>query len=89
MLKSILRLGILLVVLCVADGQRATSEDSHCSCTFNVSASECSYTPTEERLLKSSVTDLQAQVRLLASKLTDETEKLQQEIATIKAGKTE
>ena len=88
-MKSILRVGILLVVLCVADGQITTSEDSHCSYTFNVPASECSYTPTEDRLLKSSVTDLQAQVRLLASKLTDENEKLREKIATIEAGKTE
>ena len=89
MVKSVLRVGIFLVVLCVADGQRVMPEDSHCSYTFNVPTSECSYTPREDRLLKSSMTDLQAQVRLLASKLTDETEKLRQEIATIKAGKTE
>ena len=53
MVKSILRVGILLVVLCVADGQRVMPEDSHCSYTFNVPTSECSYTPREDRLLKS------------------------------------
>ena len=89
MVKSILRVGILLVVLCVADGQRTTPEDSHCSYTFNVPASECSHTPNEDRLLKSSVIALQAQFRLLASKLTDENEKLREKIATIEAGKTE
>ena len=74
-------------LVCVSDGQSTMSEDSHCSYTFNVPASDCSHTPREDRLLKSSVIALQAQVRLLASKLTDENEKLRQEIATIKAGK--
>ena len=88
MVTSILRVGILLVVLCVADGQRTMPDDSHCSYIFNVPASDCSYTPREDRLLRSSVIALQAHVRLLASKLTDENDKLRQEIATIKAGRT-
>ena len=89
MVKSILRVSVLLVLLCVADGKSTTSEDSHCSCTFKLPASDCSQTPGEDQLLKSSVIALQAQFKLLASKLTDENEKLRQEIATIKAGKTE
>ena len=89
MVKSILRVGILLVVLCVADGRSTASEDSRCSCTFKLPASDCGPSPGEDQLLKSSVIALQAQFNLMASKLTDENEKLRQEIATIKAGKTE
>ena len=48
----------------MVDGQSATSEDSHCSYTFKVKAGECSQTPGEDQLLKSSAMALQAQVRL-------------------------
>ena len=69
MAKSIIHVGILLVVLCVADGQSTTSEDSHCSYSFKVPAGDCSQTPREDQLLKSSVMALQAQVRLQAEQL--------------------
>ena len=78
--------GILLVFLCVADGQSTTSEHSHCSYTFEVPVGDCSQTPGDDQLLESSVISLQAQDRLLASQLTDESETLRQEIATIRAG---
>ena len=64
MAKSNPYVGILVVVLFVVDGQSATSEDSHCSYTFKVKAGECSQTPGEDQLLKTSVMALQAQVRL-------------------------
>ena len=64
MAKSIPYVGILLFVLFVVDGQSATSEESHCSYTFNVKTGDCSQTPGEDQLLKSSVMALQAQVRL-------------------------
>ena len=95
MVNSSLRVGILLVVLCVADGQSTTSENSHCSYIFKVPASDCNQKPGEDQFLKSSVMALQAQFKLLAGKqnedirkLTDENERLRQEITTIKAGNT-
>ncbi|KAI0226053.1 hypothetical protein LSAT2_023251 [Lamellibrachia satsuma] len=68
------------------DERSTPSEDSRCSYTFKLPASECSRTPAEDKLLKSSVIALQAQFKLLASKLTEEDEKLRQKIATIEAG---
>ena len=69
MAESIPYVGILLVVLFVVDGQSATSEDSHCSYTFKVKAGDCSQTPGEDQLLKSSVMALLAQVRLQTEQL--------------------
>ena len=81
MAKLILHVGILLVVLCVADGQRTTSEDSHCSYTFKVPAGDCGPSPGEDQLLKSSVIALQAQVKFLAGKQNEDTARLREEIA--------
>ena len=89
MVKSILHVGILLVVLCVADGQSTASEDSHCSYMFKVPAGDCSQTPGEDQLMKSMLIALQTQVKLLdrrQEELTEENVKLRQEISTIKAG---
>ena len=89
MAKSIIYIGIVLVVLSVADGQSTTSEDSHCSYMFKVPASECSQTTGEDQLMKGLMIALQTQVKLLYSRqeeLTDENVKLRQKI---EAGKTE
>ena len=75
MASSILLVSVLLVVVCVADGQSTTSQDSHCSYTFKVPEGDCGKTPADDLLLKNSVVALQAQIKLLS-----------QEIATIKTG---
>ena len=75
MASSILLVNVLLVVVCVADGQSTTSQDSHCSYTFRVPEGDCGKTPADDQLLKNSVVALQAQIKLLS-----------QEIATIKTG---
>ena len=69
MAQTVLHVGLLLVVLCVADCESATPEDSHCSYTFIVPAGDCRQTPGEDQLLKSSLIALQAQVKLLAWQL--------------------
>ena len=92
MAKSTLYIGILLVVVGVADGQSSTSEDSHCSYTFKVPACDCSQTPREDQLIQSLMIALQTQVKLLdwrQETLTDENIKLRHKIAAIEAGKTE
>ena len=100
--KSIMHVGIMLVVLCVTDGRSTMSENSPCLYTFKVPAGDCSQTPGEDQLLKSSVIALQAQVKLQAEQLKDvvklvndvnevraENVKLREKIATIETGKTE
>ena len=79
MAKLILHVGILLGVLCVADGQSTTSED--CSYTFKVPAGDCGPSPGEDQLLKSSVIALQAQVKFLAGKQNEDTARLREENA--------
>lgn len=74
-MTAALCVSVLLIVLCVTDGQSTTSDDSHCSYTFKVPAADCSQTSGEDQVLKSSVIGLQAQIKLLTK-----------EIATIKAG---
>ena len=66
---------VLLIVLCVTDGQSTTSDEYHCSYTFKVPTADCSQTSGEDQVLKSAVVGLQAQIKLLTK-----------EIATIKAG---
>ncbi|KAI0234905.1 hypothetical protein LSAT2_014724 [Lamellibrachia satsuma] len=88
MAKSNLHIGILLVIFCVADGQSTTSEDVHCSYTFNVPAADCSQTLVDDQLIRSLLIALQGQVKLLAGKqeeLTEENVRLRQKIATIEA----
>ena len=92
MAKSNLHVGILLVIFCVADGQSTTSEDVHCSYTFNVPAADCSQTLVDDQLIRSLLIALQGQVKLLAGKqeeLTEENVRLRQKITTIEAGNTE
>ena len=69
--KSTIHVGIMLVVLCVTDGWSTISESSPCLYTFKVPAGDCSQTPGEDQLLKSSVIALQGQVKLQAEQLKD------------------
>ena len=79
MTTSILHVCILVVVLCVSDGQSTTSEDSRCSYTFNVPAGGCGQRSAEDQFLKSSVMALQAQFKLLAGKQNEDIVNLRQE----------
>ena len=69
MTSPVLCVSVLLIVLCVTDGQSTTSDDSHCSYTFKVPAADCSQTSGEDQLLKSSVIGLQAQLKQMEKKI--------------------
>ena len=73
MAKSIVHVSVLMVVLCVSDGQSTTTEDSHCSYTFKVPAGDCGQTPGEDQFMKSSVIALRDQVKFLAGKQNEDT----------------
>ena len=93
MATSILRICLLLTALWVTDGQRTTAEDSHCSYTFKVPATECGPNPVDDQFMKSSMIALQTQMKLLAAKHTEDIRKLTEENdklrEKIEAGKTD